>query len=210
MPLNVRQFLRALQREGIKVGCDIHTYFETLIDGKWVPTWKPTPNVEYWYELIVEKKLDNGAADLAFTFEPEDNSMARYKKVSAYFEAMSIEEAEAKYGHDPLMQWDFNLPGTEYTERFRVRDYGFFGWAAKGVRSDHPDSFEQRGIPDDASPEVAREIETMGDDGHSHSWLMVDEMLANPGVQRFPQQHKWLLKNIENPEKTRLVFFFDN
>lgn len=210
MPLTVRQFIRAVEREGNKVGCDIHPMFETRVDGKWVPTWKPTPDPEYWYESIAEKKIDNGAAEIMIPFEPEDDSMARYKKVCAYFEAFSLEEAEEKYGADPLMLWDFNLPGKDYEDRFRVRDYSFFGWVAKGVRADYPDSFQQRGIPDDLSPEVARETEKMGDDGHSHSWLMVSEMLAAPGLSRFPHQKKWLEKNIEHPNETRVVFYFDN
>lgn len=76
----------------------------------------------------------------------------------------------------------------EYEDRFYTgRNYDLFGILAD-VRNgsgfagcDTGDGFvpisEPRGIPDDVSPEVAAESSRWGEDGHSHSWLSVQELL---------------------------------
>lgn len=62
---------------------------------------------------------------------------------------------------------------------FSSRDYGTFGFLA-GVRnySDLTPLAEQRGIPEDASPEVSEDYEGWGSDAHSASWLSVAELSA--------------------------------
>lgn len=61
-------------------------------------------------------------------------------------------------------------------EPFDWRSYGMFGFLAN-VRnySDVPYIAADRGLPEDAS-ELVRE--RYPEDGHSHSWVLVDELLA--------------------------------
>jgi len=57
------------------------------------------------------------------------------------------------------------------------RNYQLFG-ALAGVREDNIKPIaEPRGLPDDASPEVAAEAKDYGIDGHTHSWLTLKEIL---------------------------------
>lgn len=60
---------------------------------------------------------------------------------------------------------------------FDWRSYGMYGWLA-GVRnySDVPPLSKPRGMPQDVSPDVAAECEHWDGDGHTHSWLSVDEL----------------------------------
>ena len=62
---------------------------------------------------------------------------------------------------------------------FDVRSYGLFAFLA-GVRnySDIQPLAEIRGCPDDASDYVKVERDDWEYDGHSHSWLSIDELLA--------------------------------
>ncbi len=58
------------------------------------------------------------------------------------------------------------------------RNYGLFGWLAD-VRnySRVPAISQPRGVPNDVSKEVAKEINEWDGDGHSHSWLLLSEMI---------------------------------
>ncbi|RYD67747.1 MAG: hypothetical protein EOP83_02180 [Verrucomicrobiaceae bacterium] len=201
-----------MHKEGTKVGCDIHPHFETLRDGKWAPTWGRSPDPEYWWEVIADAKLESGAAELVIPMPEGATDMDKYKVVSEYFKAMPLDRAEAEYGYDRRMSWSFNLPqfGSGYQGRFKTRDYSFFGWVSKGVRTDHPDSFPRRPLPDDLSPEIRQEFEKWDSDAHSESWLMVSEMLEAPGIQQFDYQREWLTHFIAEPSITRMVFWFDN
>jgi hypothetical protein len=53
------------------------------------------------------------------------------------------------------------------------RNYELFA-ALAGVRGDGP---EPRGIPDDVSVLALHMIEGWGEDGHSHTWMLMDEAL---------------------------------
>ena len=63
-----------------------------------------------------------------------------------------------------------------YEKRFTERNYQLFGLLSDGVRSSHPFSFEPRGVPNDVSPEVLDMIEHWDCDGHSHSYLGLQEL----------------------------------
>lgn len=62
---------------------------------------------------------------------------------------------------------------------FNWRSYGLFGFLA-GVRnySDVPPLSQPRGLPDDVSTSVREESDDWGCDGHSHSWLSVEELAS--------------------------------
>jgi hypothetical protein len=60
---------------------------------------------------------------------------------------------------------------------FDCRDYGMFGFLAD-VRNYYavPPIVPRRGLPGDLSSKAANYAESWGDDGHSHSWLSVQEL----------------------------------
>lgn len=62
---------------------------------------------------------------------------------------------------------------------FDWRSYGLYGFLAD-VRnySGVPVLAMPRGMPDDASATVKEECEQWNSDGHTHSWLSVEELLA--------------------------------
>ncbi len=63
-----------------------------------------------------------------------------------------------------------------YRKRFSERNYGLFGLLCDNVRTSHPLSFAERGMPEDASIEVEAEVERWDCDGHSHSYLSLQEL----------------------------------
>lgn len=73
-------------------------------------------------------------------------------------------------------QWEA-MP--EVGKPFDWRSYGMFGFFAD-VRnySAVPALAKDRGIPPDASAAVKEGAESWSGDGHSHSWLSMDELLA--------------------------------
>lgn len=64
-------------------------------------------------------------------------------------------------------------------EPFDWRQYGMFGFFAD-VRnySAVPPLAKDRGIPDDASEAVKEDADSWSGDGHSHSWLSMEELLT--------------------------------
>lgn len=115
-----------------------------------------------------------------------------------------------------------------YGEGFRPlsyygRDYTLFATLA-GVRGDNPIE-SPKGIPEDCSPEYRKLCEDWGDDGHSHSYFTLRELLdAAPNYSEFRKQSLdgfilhlnniikmldiWV--NKDEMEKYRVCFFFDN
>lgn len=103
------------------------------------------------------------------------------------------------------------------------RDYTLFATLA-GVRGDNPIE-SPKGIPEDCSPEYRKLCEVWGDDGHSHSYFTLRELLdAAPNYSEHRKQSldgfilhlKNIIKmldiwtNKEEMEKYRVCFFFDN
>ena len=66
--------------------------------------------------------------------------------------------------------------GVPWQKRFTARNYELFGLLAKGVRREHPFSFEPRGMPFNACEEVQRSSEGWDSDGHNHSYLYLHEL----------------------------------
>lgn len=65
----------------------------------------------------------------------------------------------------------------EYEERaYKGRNYELFGLLSKGVRTAHPFSLPERGLPFDVSPEVKAESDKWDGDGHSHSHITIAEL----------------------------------
>jgi hypothetical protein len=95
-------------------------------------------------------------------------------------------------------------------------DYTLFSILA-GVRnySGNEPIAEPRGMPPDVSSEVRRLSERFGDDGHSHSWLLLSEILGwNDGFRAW-NEDEWgvaieIMKTLGNPDRVRMVFWFDS
>jgi hypothetical protein len=109
---------------------------------------------------------------------------------------------------------DWNTPRTDHPIRWR--DYTLFGILA-GVRnrSGNQPIAEPRGLPSDVTPDVRRLSEEFGDDGHSHSSLLLSEILG--WEDGFPQWQgdEWgkaieIMKKLGEPDRVRMVFWFDN
>lgn len=123
---------------------------------------------------------------------------------------------------------------------FDCRSYGIFGFLAD-VRnySDVPPIAVPRGIPPDASKDVKADSDGWDTDGHTHSWLSMDELLtfdydqpvedrrvtingnggctAQPGEGRMTTYReflgKWYFDELERLKELgaeRVVFWFDN
>lgn len=63
-----------------------------------------------------------------------------------------------------------------FEKRFTDRNYNLFGLLSKGVRREHEFSFEQRGFPLTASPEVVASHDGWAGDAHSESYLFLHEL----------------------------------
>lgn len=110
--------------------------------------------------------------------------------------------------------WEEIPPPDQYPLGWYVdRNYVLFALLAGVRNNDQEPISEPRGLPKDVSPEVLAEAEHWGRDGHSHSWLTVDEALA--GIET--SKTEWLgslpqalhaIKAIHH--KSRVVFWFDD
>lgn len=96
----------------------------------------------------------------------------------------------------------------------RDRNYVRFALLA-GVRGDGPTA---RGIPDDVSVSTKLHIDDWGVDGHSHSWLPLNEAAKiwlktewdKPSMAiDYPTSHYFDVDD-DDPNEHRVVFWFDN
>jgi hypothetical protein len=186
------------------MGCDIHIAFEIKREKGWEPLLPVI--IEDMWDFIDEKIADGTAHTLTGTSD-DDEALERFK---AYLKSMPPEEKLEKFAYHEKVRLSF---GCGYD--LRGRDYEFFTSIA-GVRSyneDHKIIWQPRGVPDDVSPLVKKEIDYYDCDGHSHSWQMLSELLNEPRIAaRHPHKMKPLLEiaKMGDPEKIRMVYYFDN
>jgi hypothetical protein len=238
------------------MGCDMHAFFETRRDGKWELTFPRRPS-EWWYEELIFDKVGDGSAITIFG-PPTDEEIAEYHrrnlhvsepaegvladKVKNHLLSLPMEEVIEKYGGEPSFYWSYYPPeiSKDWGPDIERRDYDFFlticresveyRFANNSGHVEELNVWSARGVPDDVCAEIQKEIADYGVDGHSHSWLMVSEILAEerckgcrqtvdptpskPFVTHEPPtayaQYDWLKTHISDPENTRMVFFFDN
>jgi hypothetical protein len=103
---------------------------------------------------------------------------------------------------------------------FDWRSYGLYGFLA-GVRnySDVPPLAAPRGLPRDVSAHVQEEADGWDSDGHSHSWLSVEELSAfdYDAAVEMTTWREFLgpdffrdLRRLKAEGAERIVFWFDN
>ena len=104
-------------------------------------------------------------------------------------------------------------PGMPVIHPFYSRDYRLFSHLA-GVRGSLQEALSApRGIPQDVSAFVRARSDEYGVDGHSHSWLGLDELLSCEyivGTYFRNLAYMWLLEPGGDKELVRVVFWFDN
>ena len=103
------------------------------------------------------------------------------------------------------------------------RQYWLFGLLVDEVRYSWPWSFPEKGIPEDASPQVKQLSKSWGIDGYAHSYLTLQELKAKAIELTVDSREptldltEYLIELIkaipqtsDNPEHQRIVFWFDN
>jgi hypothetical protein len=192
------------------MGCDIHVNFETRdAYGKWALTFKRVPDKHYWWETIIDRKVEDGTGAVMTGSSDEKE---QYAYLEEHFKSLAEEEIIERYGDHPAMTWDQNMPSLDTTREYsypeiRHRDYDFFEKIG-GVRGDRALFPIQKGVPEDSCQEIKDDVQRWAGDGHSHSWLMVSEMINHRKLTGI--KVKWMKTFIADPENTRMVFFFDN
>lgn len=191
------------------MGTDIHAFFEKVGDQGWEPLYSLKPRDESyyrWYEDMVSERVRNGSIFVLIGKEDEE---AAYEYGNAYFENFkNPQEIMERFGDDPHILVDWGIPSLVTS-----RSYEWFT-ALSNIRGwldgeDGDGAFGGRGFPDDACRWLVRERDRWKGDGHSHSWALVSDIIAHPKLQRF-RQTEWMRQTITEPEKTRMVFWYDN
>lgn len=103
------------------------------------------------------------------------------------------------------------------------RQYWLFGLLVDEVRYSWPWSFYEKGLPEDASPQVKQLSKSWGIDGYAHSHLTLQElkakaieMVIDPREETLDLTEylidliKAIPQTSDNPEHQRIVFWFDS
>lgn len=192
------------------MGCDIHVYVEKQnSDGVWEPVYS---------QLRTCGQCEGTLHDLE-----------RSRCANCECEEQDHDEVTKRCFTGPLtlsMRYvgcyctkSWGPPGKEQVWEhrwYRGRNYDLFAVLAN-VRGNGDDFTEERGVPDDASPQYKQEADCV--DWHSHTWYTVDEMVNQRPKgywRKFPDWGKMLSRlrelsaNPKKPDDIRVVFFFDN
>ncbi len=141
------------------MGADLHCYPEIFKDGKWQVA-EPFVLSSWWYDTIIDE------SDVEY---PSDE----YNDLRKKYESMSEKEILEKYGDDERIYWEH-----PFDRKHTSRNYYFFAVLADIRNYDDfiiPIS-DPKGLPDNVSPEIKKQSDHDGVDGHSHSWLTLEEL----------------------------------
>lgn len=144
------------------MGTDIHFYVEKKVEGSWTLVWPTLIQARDEYGIEIET---DGASPSLYARFPG-------KWVDTYEEIeKTLGTWEERFKHPLYIGRNYDL----FAILADVRN----GRGFAGVKTG--DGFnviaEPRGVPADASPEFAWEVERNDGDGHSHSWFTVRELL---------------------------------
>ncbi len=209
------------------MACDIHVHFEILTESGWqYGPWPLLPNPNYWWISIIHEDLESKKALMAFGISEKKHKKRAYDVLENFYKQVPLDQVEQKFGHRNICrspEWQtlpLSLAAADAREKqlpepnwhraeICYRDYRWFNRIAgvRGLKKHviwHP-----RNTPNDVSMETKTEIAKYENVGHSHSWLMVNEILDEPKLKRFVQR-RWLQKFVPEPHRTRMIFWFDN
>lgn len=198
------------------MGCDIHVRVEYKVPGETVRLVEgdlkvvPAEGLEGAPRWVPAEKL---------TRKPDQEEAKWYLKVINDPASTQEQRDGAQAAYDRLPEWNL-----EYRDRWYTgRHYWLFTRLA-GVRGNSDDAFwDDRGIPDDASPEVAEDHEDWGWDAHTPSWQTLAELLSKDWTERGSgwRNEAWdeLLERMKDlaewkcdgdQTSVRIVYWFDN
>ena len=93
---------------------------------------------------------------------------------------------------------------------YEDRNYALFGELA-GVRGyDQEPIDDPRGLPDDASSEVKKAAKEWGSDAHSHTWLLLEEIVGTGLPFDTLRKLEILAEAVGGPRCVRIIAWFDN
>jgi hypothetical protein len=180
------------------MGCDIHFFVEAWVVDRWVMVPQSTIKQFTAMRASLERvQHDDAAFDVVMEMHgwrtPSDGA-----------------------GEHPLDSDNSFWRGAEF---YGSRSYALFT-ALAGVR-DYSDGRVQiisqpRGVAKDVSEHLRSMIDSWGDDGHSHSWLRLSELLhvrhTHEVLARDPEFQDALddMLRVGDPNDVRAVFWFDN
>lgn len=153
------------------MGCDIHAVLESKNDqGEWKLAFERSPHKLWWYEQIIDQDFDYVLTENLIVL---DTGGDPYEVLANKLETLSKEQIIVQYGNDPRVRWEWNTPSC-----FDDRNYGLFSILA-GVRNydGAPCISDPRGLPSDVTAAVKGESDSWGIDGHSHSWVTLQELV---------------------------------
>lgn len=190
------------------MGCDIHVFVERWKDNAWEPV----------YSLLQRCSECEGTTRVNERCKNCESELQDHDEVTGrcFVGPLVVEPTD-----DPCTYCTDNWapPGREeaYDDRFyRGRNYNLFALLAN-VRGESPDpEFTQadRGVPiDDCSKSYLNAVDAYGDDGHSHTWYLLSELLEHNFYDEFPDFHRTiqrLMRIDPNPANVRVLMFFDN
>lgn len=192
------------------MGCDIHCFFEEKTSDGWMPLFGPYVT-DGWYHNFVEDMVRDGRAAL---LAGNTNYYAMLEAAERAFKEISVEDAVNRFGDNPRFCWAWYIPNRR---SIQSRGYGWFA-ALAGVRSYSDDEclWVPRGLPDDVTRPIEREYQAWDNDAHTPSWLALEEIfrtekkLLDLAPNDATYRLEWLRNFIPKPNRTRMVFWFDN
>ena len=194
------------------MGTDIHIYFEKKVEDKWVCyPFVPKLAKDEWFDSLLYKKesrellLTKGL--IAFGYHNSEDEIL--EKLEKYYTGLPLEEAEKLFKDNIHCYRDWGIPYA-----LRSRDYSFFA-ALSGIRGKPRDNkliCENEGIPADVCWEIKREYMHNEGDGHTHGWIMLDELFDKAINFRSVNEIKNYMEKINETDYSsiRMVFWYDN
>lgn len=196
------------------MGCDIHFYVEITRDGD---TWEYLPGGAV---MTCDGCMGGGKAPLRCR-----NCAAQERAHLKDFNNQCVTSLSVWDPAEPEECYDCagsaSGVGTweDWSGRFYTgRNYDLFGVLADVRGNTDPEFTDLRGMPPDVSEGVARAREGYGDDGHSDTYYLLDELLTYPWRTEGFDAFHGSLKRIEDTtgemgipaHRVRAVMWFDN
>jgi hypothetical protein len=211
------------------MGCDVHMFVEVYNDENKKWEFIKDKFIDEWYFEKAVKQISD-----FFGLTPKESKLILIKYVQKKTSRNKlykriIEEYLPQVLNLESEEWvpysSTSIPNFMTSSVFIGRNYTLFG-VLNNVRSFNSETITDidRGLPDDVSDEIYSDYEFMGPDAHSASHIYLNEILESRfykmsnsklhsyglGTHFFRGSVKKLLKLKKDPDKIRIVFWFDN